>query len=212
MLSDLDQEKCEREAAPIGAFPVAANVGREEDVEHLVSATLERFGVRFDTWFSEQTLHETGKVTEALTRLQEAGLTYEQDGALWFRSTTFGDDKDRVIIRSNGEPTYFASDIGYLGQKFYTVKVNAEGRNDISWNGKTYAFNKDYKAHDFAIYLTNGQLSYPTTVVIPVDGEPQAIPGYLAPDEFELIAKYFGEGNFGKVAFDEYQKKFKSSW
>ena len=102
--------------------------------------------------------------------------------------------------------------VGYLGQKFYTVKVNAEGRSDISWNGKTYSFNHGYKTHDFAIYLTNGQLSYPTTVIIPVNGEPQAIPGYLAPDEFELIAKYFGEGNFGKVAFDEYQKKFKSSW
>ena len=89
--------------------------------------------------------------------------------------------------------------VGYLGQKYYTVKLNAEGRNDIVWNGKTYAFNKGYKTHDFAIYLTNGQLSYPTTVVIPVDGEPQAIPGYLAPDEFELIAKYFGEGNYGKV-------------
>jgi thioredoxin-related protein len=102
--------------------------------------------------------------------------------------------------------------VAYIGQKFYTVKLDAEGRKDITWNGKTYTFNKGYKTNDFAIYLTNGQLSYPTTVVIPVDGEPQAIPGYLAPNEFELIAKYFGEGNFGKVNFDEYQRKFKSSW
>ena len=100
----------------------------------------------------------------------------------------------------------------YVGQKFYAVKLDAEGRKDITWNGKTYSFNKGYKTNDFAIYLTNGQLSYPTTVVIPVNAEPQAIPGYLAPNEFELIARYFGEGHFGKTNFDEYQKKFQSSW
>jgi len=100
----------------------------------------------------------------------------------------------------------------YVQQKFYPVKFDAEGRSSITWNGKTYDFNREYKTHDFAIYLTNGQLSYPTTVIIPVNGEPQAIPGYLAPNEFELIAKYFGEGKYGKVPFDEYQKSFKSKW
>lgn len=100
----------------------------------------------------------------------------------------------------------------YVQQKFYPVKFNAEGRKSITWNGKTYSFNTNYKTHDFAVYLTQGQLSYPTTVIIPVDGEPQAIPGYLAPNEFELIAKYFGEGKFGKVQFEDYRKNFKSSW
>lgn len=100
----------------------------------------------------------------------------------------------------------------YVQQKFYPVKINAEMRNSIIWNGKTYTFNSNYKTHDFAVYLTNGQLSYPTTVIIPVGGKPQAIPGYLQPSEFELIAKYFGEGKFGKVAFEEYQKSFKSQW
>lgn len=100
----------------------------------------------------------------------------------------------------------------YVQQKFYPVKVDAETRKSISWNGRTYNFNSNYKTNDFAVYLTNGQLSYPTTVIIPVGGEPQAIPGYLAPGEFELIVKYFGEGKFGKVAFEEYQKSFKSKW
>jgi thioredoxin-related protein len=100
----------------------------------------------------------------------------------------------------------------YVQQKFYPVKLDAEQRKNITWNGKRYSFNSNYKTHDFAVYLTNGQLSYPTTVVIPVDGEPQAIPGYLAPGEFELIAKYFGEGQYGKVGFDQYQKSFKSKW
>lgn len=100
----------------------------------------------------------------------------------------------------------------YLQEKFYSVKVDAESRKDLSWKGKAYSYNRDYKTNDFAIYLTNGQLSYPTTVFIPVDGEPQAIPGYLSPAEFESLVKYFGEGKFGKVSFDEYQRSFKSSW
>ncbi|WP_207513296.1 thioredoxin family protein [Longitalea luteola] len=109
--------------------------------------------------------------------------------------------------------TYANKDVSsYVQQKFYPVKFDAEGRKTITWNGKTYNFNARHKTHDFAIYLTNGHLSYPTTVFIPVNGEPQAIPGYLNPGEFELIAKYFGEGKFGKVPFDDYQKNFKSSW
>jgi thioredoxin-related protein len=102
--------------------------------------------------------------------------------------------------------------IEYVKDKFYPVKFNAEGRQSITWNGKTYNFNANYKAHDFAVYLTNGELSFPTTIFIPVDGEPQAIPGFLAPNEFELLVKYFGEGKFGKVPFDEYRKNFKSQW
>jgi len=109
--------------------------------------------------------------------------------------------------------TYNNKDVtAYVQQKFYPVKFDAEGHKSITWNGRTYDFNPRHKTHDFAIYLTNGNLSYPTTVIIPVDGEPQAIPGFLAPNEFELIAKYFGEGKFGKVSFDEYQKSFKSQW
>lgn len=109
--------------------------------------------------------------------------------------------------------TYHNKDVSaYVQQKFYPVKFDAEGHKTITWNGKTYNFNIRHKVHDFAIYLSNGNLSYPTTVIIPVDGEPEAIPGYLAPNEFELIAKYFGEGKYGKVSFEEYRKSFKSNW
>lgn len=109
--------------------------------------------------------------------------------------------------------TYNNKDVtAYVQEKFYPVKFDAEGHKSITWNGRTYDFNTRHKTHDFAIYLTNGNLSYPTTVIIPVDGEPQAIPGFLAPNEFELIAKYFGEGKYGKVSFDDYQKSFKSQW
>jgi arginyl-tRNA synthetase len=83
-----------------------------------IEASLAGLGVRFDVWTSEARLHEEGWVERAVERLRERGHVYEQDGATWFRSTDFGDDKDRVIFRSNGEPTYFAADIGYVTEKF----------------------------------------------------------------------------------------------
>jgi arginyl-tRNA synthetase len=83
-----------------------------------IERSLADLGVRFDVWTTEASLHEGGWVDRAVARLREQGHVYEQDGAIWFRSTEFGDDKDRVIIRSNGEPTYFAADIGYITEKF----------------------------------------------------------------------------------------------
>ena len=101
----------------------------------------------------------------------------------------------------------------YLKENFYAVKVDAESKGKISWMGKQFAFNPQYKTNEFAIYLTRGQLSYPTTVIIPTDDSgPQAIPGFLKPADFELILKYFGEGKYGKVSFDDYRKNFKASW
>jgi arginyl-tRNA synthetase len=79
---------------------------------------LQDFGVRFDNWFSEQSLFDQGKVESAVKEMQEKGHIYEQEGALWFRTTEFGDDKDRVVVRSNGVTTYFASDIAYHRDKY----------------------------------------------------------------------------------------------
>ena len=79
---------------------------------------LEDFGVFYDVWYSEKELYEKGEVEEALRELQEKGHLYEAEGALWFRATAFGDEKDRVVRRANGEPTYFASDIAYHREKF----------------------------------------------------------------------------------------------
>jgi arginyl-tRNA synthetase len=89
-----------------------------ERVRAGIEQSLERLGVRFDMWKGEGSLHEEGWVARAVERLRESGHVYEEDGATWFRSTAFGDDKDRVIFRSNGQPTYFASDIGYVTEKF----------------------------------------------------------------------------------------------
>jgi arginyl-tRNA synthetase len=74
---------------------------------------LARFGTRYDEWYSERSLTESGAVNKAIERLRKAGHLYEKDGALWFRSTDFGDEKDRVVERDNGQTTYFASDIAY---------------------------------------------------------------------------------------------------
>ena len=74
---------------------------------------LMQFGIVYEEWFSEHSLTSSGAVTRAITRLRESGHTYEKEGALWFRSSDFGDEKDRVLVRDNGQSTYFASDIAY---------------------------------------------------------------------------------------------------
>ena len=90
------------------------------DVEKLAALKedLEAFNVTYDVWFSEQTLHDGNKIKEACDYLTERGYMYEKDGALWLKATEYGDDKDRVVIRDNGVPTYFAADIAYHRNKF----------------------------------------------------------------------------------------------
>ncbi len=81
---------------------------------------LARYKINYDVWFRESTLHESGAVAEAVKLLEDAGMTYEQDGALWLRSTAFGAEKDDVLRRANGFYTYFAADIAYHRNKFKT--------------------------------------------------------------------------------------------
>jgi arginyl-tRNA synthetase len=112
----------------LAAHPTALELPRDEAVALFrqagyelmlaaMKADLERFGVRFDVWFSETSLHESGAVEHALGVLREQGHVFEAEGAVWLRTTDFGDDKDRVMIRSNGEPTYFAADAAYYINK-----------------------------------------------------------------------------------------------
>jgi arginyl-tRNA synthetase len=84
-----------------------------------IKGTLERYGVRFDRFFSERTLHDgsPSELSVALARLEEAGHLYRSEGALWLRTTSFGDREDKVVIRSTGEPTYFAADLAYMLDK-----------------------------------------------------------------------------------------------
>jgi len=103
--------------------------------------------------------------------------------------------------------------ISYVSQKFYAVKLDAETRKAIDFNGKTYNFDRDARTHELAIYLAHGELAYPTTVIIPTDGsEPQSIAGYLEVKDIEPIFKYFGEGRYGKESFTDFQKNFQAGW
>jgi arginyl-tRNA synthetase len=90
----------------------------KEDLLKLAQHDLKNYGIIFDQWFSEKTLHESGVVEQALDLLKDKGLAYESEGALWFKSTEFGDDKDRVVKKSTGELTYIAADIAYHKNKF----------------------------------------------------------------------------------------------
>lgn len=83
-----------------------------------IKETLEDFGVCYDVWFSEQFLHDSGDIQETTKELEEKGYIFEKEGALWLKSTLFGDEKDEVLVRSNGIPTYFAADIAYHRNKF----------------------------------------------------------------------------------------------
>ncbi|MDI9479783.1 MAG: arginine--tRNA ligase [Syntrophomonadaceae bacterium] len=89
----------------------------EEKVAYIEN-TLASFGISYDVWFHEKSLYESGEIDRVLSDLEEKGFVYESEGALWFKSTRFGDEKDEVVRRANGLPTYFAADIAYHRDKF----------------------------------------------------------------------------------------------
>lgn len=98
----------------------AQEVFRREGVDLMfaeIKSSLHGFGVDLDVYFSERSLHESGQVEAAVERLRSGGMTYQAEGAVWLRSTTFGDDKDRVILRSDGRPTYLCADAAYYLDK-----------------------------------------------------------------------------------------------
>ncbi|MBY0353772.1 arginine--tRNA ligase [Candidatus Babeliales bacterium] len=98
----------------------------------IIKEDLLLYGIKFDEWFSEKKLHDNGSVDAALKKLKKAGLAYEQDGALWFKSTEFGDEKDRVVKKSTGEMTYIAGDVAYHQNKFergYDHLINIFGQD-----------------------------------------------------------------------------------
>ena len=101
---------------PAEALVVARDLGYAAQLA-AIRRTLDGFGVHFDVWFSERSLHATGAVEEAVARLREQGHVFDAEGAVWLRTTDFGDDKDRVLIRADGQPTYFAADAAYYLSK-----------------------------------------------------------------------------------------------
>jgi arginyl-tRNA synthetase len=104
-------ERCKHLLGP-QAYRAVFDVGLNTILDD-IRRDLREFGVEYEVWFSERGLTENGYVAESIARLKHTGHTYDQDGALWFRSTDFGDEKDRVLVRDNGQTTYFASDVAY---------------------------------------------------------------------------------------------------
>jgi arginyl-tRNA synthetase len=88
------------------------------DIMEAIREDLALFGVSFDEWFSEQSLYDAGEVDRILAEYRERNIIYEKDGALWFKTSDLGDEKDRVVVRKNGQTTYFASDIAYHNDKY----------------------------------------------------------------------------------------------
>ena len=107
-LLSMDEDKAVERCREVAAEEILASIRSD----------LDDFGVQFDRWFSEASLFEKGEVATALNDLRERGYIFEKDGATWFASSKFGDEKDRVVVRQNGETTYFASDIAYHWDKF----------------------------------------------------------------------------------------------
>ncbi len=131
--------------------------------------TLERFRVRFDLYFSETSLHSASFVQETIEFLRKKGLLYEEEGALWFRTTDFGDDKDRVLIKADGAYTYFAVDIAYHRNKIerrYGELINVFGADHHGYIQRLNAAVKAF-SHDVILNIIIGQL-----VNLYRDGEP----------------------------------------
>ncbi|MHC6221490.1 arginine--tRNA ligase [Arthrobacter sp. MMS24-S77] len=105
-----------RELTDEAALPVIRAAAYQAQMKD-IKDTLAEFGVAFDVFFSEQELHDAGAIESAVARLREQGHVFDDGGAVWLRTTDFGDDKDRVMIRANGEPTYFAADAAYYLSK-----------------------------------------------------------------------------------------------
>jgi arginyl-tRNA synthetase len=122
---------------------------------------LGRIGVHFDTWFSEQSLHDSGEVTRALTDLRARGVVYEQDGATWLRATDFGDPRDRVLVKSDGSTTYLCNDIAYHRSKF-----------ERGWEHLVDIWGADHHGQVKSLQAGLEALGYPA-------GEPEVLLGQL---------------------------------
>lgn len=101
----------------------------------------------------------------------------------------------------------------YINQNFYPVKINAETQETVQWLDKEYNYNKSVKVNEFSLFVTNGQLSYPTTVIMMHPDEvPAAIPGFMSADEIEPILKYFAEDYYKRLSFQDFLRGFRKGW
>ena len=106
-----------------------------------------------------------------------------------------------------------AAVVNYINEHYYAVKLNAESKDSIEWNGKKYGYNAEYKSNELAVYLLSGQMSFPTTVFIAtINAQPAPLAGFLKPKEIESPLKFFGDGAYKNKTFQEYMTTFSNSW
>ncbi len=101
----------------------------------------------------------------------------------------------------------------YINEHYYAVKLDAESKEDLEWNGKKYSYDAANRSNELAAYLLYGQMSFPTTVFLPaIDAQPAPLAGYLKPGELEAPLKFFGEGAYKTKKYPEFMNGFKASW
>jgi len=101
----------------------------------------------------------------------------------------------------------------YINKNYYPVKLDAESKEKFVWNNKTYSYNEQYKSNELAVWLLYGQMSYPSTVFLPtLDSKPAPMAGYLKPAELEAPLRFFGDGAFKSMSYQDYMKTYKTSW
>ncbi|MFI5047820.1 MAG: arginine--tRNA ligase, partial [Acidimicrobiia bacterium] len=150
-----------REAHDIDTFSLDDARAAHVAIVAEIREELESIGVKFDTWYSEQWLHDAGAVDAALEDLRARGVVFEQDGATWFRSTDFGDSRDRVLVRSDGSPTYLLPDIAYHRSKF-----------ERGWTHLIDIWGADHHGQVKSLQSGMEALGYP-------EGEPEVLLGQL---------------------------------
>lgn len=103
--------------------------------------------------------------------------------------------------------------VSYINKNYYAIKLNAETQSTFDWDGKTFSYNHQYRVNELAAYLAKGQLSYPTTVLLPApNAQPSPLAGYIKPSELESPLKYFGDGVYKTKTYNEFLKTFSASW
>ncbi len=147
-LLDQDEETALMTCARFAAEKIIAGIRQD----------LEDFGVVFDQWFSEQSLYDSGRVAACIQFFRDAGQVYEKDGALWFKTSAGGDEKDRVVVRGDGRTTYFASDIAYHANKFdrgFDKVINVWGADHHGYIARVKASLSalGYEADDLEVQL-----------------------------------------------------------
>jgi len=144
-IKELAAEYLERHGSPDApGAPSLKEFGSKAMLER-IEADLRDFGIEFDNWFSEKSLDDTGQVAATIEELRKKGFVFESEGALWLRTTDFGDDKDRVLVKADGERTYFASDIAYHRDKIergFDMLVNVWGADHHGYEGRIRALIK----------------------------------------------------------------------